>query len=117
MRSRTGFSLPELVVASFIFAVGALALEAMAVTALRTLRRSADLALAASVARARLERLAASRCADLRSGADTMRSVVSTWTIEPSGSPSVRAVTQSVSYTLDGVERVDGYRAMVPCSE
>lgn len=116
VRPRPGFTLIEVVIAAFVFAVGVLALEAMAVTAVRTMRRSADLNLAAAVARARLEQLAASRCADLRSGSETIRSVVSTWTIEPTPSAAIRATTQTVSYTLDGTPRADSYRSMFPCS-
>lgn len=116
MRPRAGFTLIEVVIAAFVFAVGVLALESMAVTALRTMRRSADLNLAASVARARLERLAASRCADLQGGSDTIRSVVSTWTIQPTASAAIRAMAQTVSYTVDGTPRVDSYRSLFPCS-
>lgn len=119
MRSslRPGFTLIELVIAAFIFAVGVLALEATAASSLRRMRRSADLTLAASVARSRLEALGASRCADLQSGTDTVRSVVSSWAIEETALPSVRAVSQTVRYNLDGAERTDLYRAMIPCSE
>ena len=116
MRLRAGFSLAEIVVAAFIFAVGVLALEATAVGALRTMRRSSDLALAASVARGRLERLAAARCSDLKNGADTVRGVVSAWSLEPTPSPSIRAVRQTISYTVDGTAHTDTYRSMVPCS-
>ncbi|MEO6331844.1 MAG: prepilin-type N-terminal cleavage/methylation domain-containing protein [Gemmatimonadaceae bacterium] len=113
---RPGFTLIEVVIAGFIFAVGVLALEATAVTALRQMRRAATLTLAASVARARLEKLAGSDCAQLRSGTDTTRTIVSAWTVEPTASPSIRAVSQSVRYTLDGKPRTDSYRAMFPCS-
>lgn len=116
VRLHSGFTLIEVVIAAFVFAVGVLALEATAVGALRSMRRSSDFALAASVARARLERLAASRCADLSNGADTIRGVVSTWSLDPAASLSIRAVRQTVSYTVDGAVRVDSYRAMFPCS-
>lgn len=116
VRTRPGFTLLEVVIAAFVFAVGVLALEATAVTALRQMRRSADLTLAATVARTRLEKLASSTCAALRGGTDTTRSVVSVWTIEPTASSSIRAVTQTVSYTIDGRERIDTYRTMVACS-
>lgn len=113
---RAGYTLIEVVLACFIFAVGVLALEATAVTALRQMRRSATFTLAASVARARLEKLASSDCSELRNGSDTTRTIVSAWTVEPAASPSIRAVSQAVQYTLDGKPRTDSYRAMVPCS-
>lgn len=115
--SRSGFTLIELVVAAFIFAVGALALEATAVASLRRIRRSVDLAFAASVARSRLEVLAASRCDALSSGSNRLRGVVSSWKVEPTALPTVRAVSQTVAYTLDGRPRTDTYRSMVLCSE
>lgn len=114
---RSGFTLIELVIAAFIFAVGALALEATAVASLRRMRRSADLALAASVARSRLEALAAARCDALAGGTDEVRGVISSWTVEPTSLPSVRAVSQTVAYTLDGRPRTDIYRTMIFCSE
>ena len=114
---RSGFTLIELVIAAFIFAVGALALEATAVSSLRRMRRSADLTFAASVARSRLEALAATRCDALASGTEVIRGVVSSWTVEPTTLLSVRAVSQTVAYTLDGRARTDVYRSMVLCSE
>jgi prepilin-type N-terminal cleavage/methylation domain-containing protein len=114
---RHGFTLIELVIAAFIFAVGALALEATAVASLRRMRRSADLAFAASIARSRLEVLAAARCDALAGGTDDVRGFVSSWTVEPTALPSVRAVSQTVAYALDGRPRIDTYRAMIPCSE
>lgn len=113
---RPGFTLLEVVVAAFVFAVGILALEATAVTALRQLRRSADLSLAATVARTRLETLAGSRCAGLTDGVDTIGTVISAWTIEPTPSPWIRGVSQTITYKLDGAERADSYHAMVQCS-
>lgn len=117
LKLRSGFTIIELVIAAFVFAVGALALEATAVASLRRMRRSADLAFAASVARARLETLAAARCDALASGSDNVRGVVSSWTVETTALPSIRAVNQTVAYTLDGRPRTDIYRAMIRCSE
>lgn len=114
---RPGFTLLELVVASFVFAVGILALEAMAASALQRMRRSAQLTAAASVARSRLEVLGSSRCVDLAAGTDTVGLVISRWTVEETGMPDIRAVAQTVTYTIDGAERADTYRSMVPCSE
>lgn len=116
MRARPGFTLIEVVLAAFIFAVGVLALEATAVTALRQMRRSAALSVAASTARTRLEKLAGSRCATVIGGADTINGVLSVWTVENTPSPSIRAVSQTVTYELDGADRSDSYRAMVSCS-
>lgn len=116
IRSRPGFTLIELVIAAFIFAVGALALEATAAASLRRMRRSADLALAAAVARSRMETLASSRCHLLGSGADTIGPVVSSWAVEQSGSPIIRAVSQTVTYRVDGANRTDSYRSLVPCT-
>lgn len=114
--SRPGFTLVEVVIAAFIFAVGALALEATAASSLRRMHRSSQLTLAAWMARSRLEHLAGARCADLRSGSDTVRSMVSAWIVEPVAAPMLRAVAQTVSYQIDGALRQDSYRSVVPCS-
>lgn len=116
IRHRPGFTLIELVLAAFIFAVGALALEATAVASLRRMRRSADLALAAAVARSRLETLASSRCDLLEGGVDTIGPVVSGWAVEQSGSPLIRVLSQTVTYRVDGATRLDSYRSFVPCA-
>jgi prepilin-type N-terminal cleavage/methylation domain-containing protein len=113
----TGFTLVELVVAAFIFAVGVLALEAMAASSLRRMHRSAQITLAASVARSRLESLGASWCADLEDGTDTVRSVVSSWMIQETTHPGVRAVSQRITYKLEGEERTDRFTAAIRCSE
>lgn len=114
---RCGFTLVELVIAAFVFAVGALALEATAVASLRRMRRAADLAFAASVARSRLETLAAARCDAVASGTEELRGVVSSWTVGPTALASVRVVSQTVAYTLEGRPRTDTYRAMIFCLE
>lgn len=114
---RRGFTLIELVIAAFVFAVGVLALEAMAASSLRRMRRSAQLTLAASVARSRLEKLGAGRCVGLANGSDTVRGIVSSWALEATPNPAIRGVLQTVMYRLDGGERADTYRAMILCSE
>lgn len=114
---RSGFALVELVIAAFIFAVGVLALEAMAAASLRRMRRSADLAFAATVARSRMEKLAGSRCDLLEGGTDTIGSVVSSWAVQQSGSARIRAVSQTVSYRLDGASRSDAYHSLVACAQ
>ena len=117
LRSRPGFTLVEVVLAAFIFAVGVLALEAAAASSLQRMRRSSQLTLAGSVARSRLEMLAGSRCSDISGGTDTVRFIVSAWTVAPVARPSLRAVTQTISYDVDGAQRQDNYVSVVPCSE
>lgn len=117
MRCRRGFTLIEIIVAAFLFAVGVLALEATAVAALRGMRRSATVALVASVARARLERLAASRCADAIGGVDTTGAVISAWTVGPAAQgAATRGVTQTLTYQLDGAPRTLTLRSTFPCT-
>ena len=116
-RLRRGFTLIELILAAFVFAVGVLALEAMAMSSLRRMRRSATLSLASTTARNRLETLAAARCTDAIGGSDTLRSVVSTWTVAAAPVSSLRVLSQAVRYTVDGVERTDSYRTTFACSE
>lgn len=113
---RTGFTLIEVLFAAFIFAVGVLALEAMAASALLRMRRSAQLSLAASVARARLELLASSRCANLSSGTDTVRSIASAWVVDDAVRAGIGTVNQTLRYSVDGAIRTDRYLASFPCA-
>ena len=79
--SRKGFTLVELLVALMVFAVGMLGLAATAGSVTRMMGGARRQTIAATVAQSRLERIRSSPCASLVSGSDTVRGVISIWTI------------------------------------
>ncbi len=88
---RAGFTLVELLVAMMMFAVGMLALASTAAGVTRMMGGATRQTLAANVAQSRLERIRSSKCSTLTSGIDTVRGVISTWTVQ--------AVTRGVNVT------------------
>ena len=79
---RAGFTLVELLVAMMIFAVGMLALAATAGSVTRMMGGAKRQTMAAAAAQSRIERIRSSPCGTLASGADTVRGIISTWTVQ-----------------------------------
>lgn len=110
---RAGFTLVELLVAMMVFAVGMLALVASAATVTRMMGGARRQTIAAAIAQSRIERLRASPCSTLTSGADTVRGVVSTWTVQ-SGTRSVN-VSETVIYPTTRGNRTRTYKTTLSC--
>ena len=112
-KSRAGFTIVELIVAMMVFAVGVLGLAATAASVTRLMGGARRQTIAANIAQSRLEKLRASPCGTLTSGADTVRGVINKWTVQ--------AVTRGVNVTdtlfytsaQGGSTRV--YKTTLPC--
>jgi len=111
--SRQGFTLIELVLAIFIFSVGALGLAATTAQITRSLAASAMRERALKIASARIEQLRSLSCTSVRGGSETVNRVVSAWTAAVSG-PRI-TILESVTYLLNGAIRTDSYPAVVRC--
>ena len=111
---RTGYTLIEIVVAIFLFSVGALALVATSAIVGRELTVNAARERAGRIAATRLELLRAG-CRGAISGHEAFGRIESQWSV--SGSDSSRlGVTESITYpTRDGA-RTDVYRGTLACS-
>ena len=92
---RAGFTLVELLVAMMIFAVGMLGLAATAGSVTKMMGGAKRQTIAATVAQSRLEKIRSSPCTTLLSGSDTVRGVVSAWTI----TAAARSVTVNETVT------------------
>ncbi len=112
-RAVRGFTLIELVLAIFIFSVGALGLAATTAQITRSLAATAMRERALKIASARIEELRSLSCASARSGSETVNGIVSGWTVSASGMRIT--ILESVTYTLNGLGRTDTYRAFVRC--
>ena len=114
VKARAGFTLVELMVAMMILAVGVLGLAATAGSVTRNMAGGKRNTIAANVAASRLERLRSARCSTLTSGADTIRGIVSAWTVTPI--PRGVAITETVTFrTPQGRLRVRVYNTTIPC--
>jgi type II secretion system protein I len=112
--SRAGFTLVELLVAMMVFAVGMLALAATAGSVTRMMGGARRQTIASTVAQSRLERIRSSPCAALTSGSDTVRGVISRWTI--STIPRGVNVTETVIFpTSRGGTRTKTYNTSLSC--
>jgi type IV pilus modification protein PilV len=111
--SRAGFTIVEVLVAILILSVGMLALAGTAAVVVRQTGSAARQTMAAAHAQSRFEQLRASPCAAMAGGADTLRGIVTAWTV----TPVVRAndVTVTVTWPVSGGTRSRSYRSLVPC--
>jgi len=112
-KSRAGFTIVELIVAMVVFAVGVLGLAATAASVTQLMGGATRQTIAANIAQSRLEKLRASPCATLTSGADTTRGVVSTWTVQA----VTRGVniTETVIFPTKGGNRTRTYKTTLSC--
>ena len=110
-----GFTLIEMVLAIFVFSIGALGLAATTAVITRSLAWSAIRERARRVAEGRIESLRALSCGLARSGSETRQGITSTWTVTQTGT-SV-SIVESVTYNAGGATRTDAYPALVRCAE
>ena len=111
---RSGFTLVELLVAMMMFAVGMLALASTAAAVTKMMGGAKRQTIAAQVAQSRIERIRSSPCATLASGTDTVRGVISSWTVVR-GTRSV-AVTETVTYKMSRAQdRTRTYMTTLSC--
>jgi len=96
-KTRTGFTLVELLVACFIFGTGVLAIASTSVAVARLTGDAARAGLAAERAQARMEGMRASGCA-ATSGTLLAGGITEWWAAAPS--PAGQALGDSVQYTL-----------------
>ena len=112
---RRGFTLVELMVAMIIFVIGLLALASTTAVVTRHMGGGAQMALAASTAQARFERLRSEACETITDGSDEHRGITEKWTV----TTMLRAVdvTVVVAFNTARGEREHEYRTIIPCPE
>lgn len=111
-RPRRGFTLLEQLVALTVLGVGLLSLAGGGVELQRRARHAMVHGDAAGRAAARLERLAATPCADLASGADDAAG--QRWTV--SGTGPLRTVRYEVDHAMAGTAGTRRYDAALRCA-
>ena len=108
-----GFTLIELVLAIFVFAIGALGLAATTAVITRSLAMAGIRERAARLATARIEALRGLSCASVHSGSESVQGLVSSWTVTPAGTRV--DVVETVTYGLNGSPRTDSYSSLFRC--
>jgi prepilin-type N-terminal cleavage/methylation domain-containing protein len=110
--SRIGHTLIEIVVALFVFSIGALALAASSAEIARAMGRNGIRERAARIASNRVER-ARSECGRAASGSETDGIVASEWAVS-SASFGI-TIVESVTYLENAGMRTDVYRGLLLC--
>jgi type II secretory pathway component PulJ len=110
---RIGYTLIEIVVAFFLFAVGGLALVATSAVISLELTANATREQAGRIAASRLEILGA-ECRSARAGSETMGRIESEWSVGFPDSSHVSLV-ESVTFPTRRGSRTDLYRVTLPC--
>ena len=111
---RTGHTVVEVVAATFLFSVGALALVATSAVVGRELDLNASRERAVRIAVARLEMLRA-ECRSAGGGSETMGRITSEWSVAAPDSAHL-SVIESISYPTRRDVRNESYRVTLPCS-
>lgn len=114
MRRRPGFTLVETLVALVLLQIGMLAVAGTGAVAARELAIARRTALAAEVARNRVETLRAGACTASGRGSASANGLVESWSVVADG--STRAIVDSVEFPLPGGRRgVQVARAALLC--
>lgn len=115
-RRRDGFTMPELLIAIIVIAIGLLSLATGSVGVLRQMRWGNQSALAAIVATQRMENIRSQGCYLLSNGTATTRGLPEKWVVSTITSKA-KAVVESVKYVpRAGLTRYVEMKSVVPCA-
>lgn len=110
-----GFTLIEAVVASVVFLIGVLGLQAASTVVAGQLHHARAQALSVDVAAARFEQFAHVACASPMSGSETFRGVDSEWQISPDSLAGVALSSQTIRFVRGTSRRADNYLGAFRC--
>lgn len=108
----------ELLVALAIVSVGVFGLAGGATLVTRLMGGGTVQSRAATIANAHIEQLRAKSCASLSSGTDTVRSVITSWTVTSvsvSGTTRGASIGMTVQYPTTKGMRTQSYNTILPC--
>ncbi|MDQ6872504.1 MAG: prepilin-type N-terminal cleavage/methylation domain-containing protein [Gemmatimonadota bacterium] len=110
-----GYTLIEVIVALFVFTVGALALAAASAMIARTMATNALRERAGRVAASRIASIK-SQCSSAMSGSEQQQQIESTWLVQRADRSRV-TLTETVSYTLPGGPQKQRYQTTIWCRD
>jgi len=118
LRARCGVTMVELLVALAIVSVGVFGLAGGATLVTRLMGGGTVQSRAATIANAHVEQFRAQSCASLSSGTDTLRSVITSWTVTSvsvSGTQRGASISMTVQYPTTKGMRSQVYSTVLPC--
>ena len=98
-----------------VLTIGLLAMAGTTAVITRHIGGGAQMALAATTAQARFERLRSENCTALTSGTGTVRGIAEKWTV--ADTTWAVKVTDTVTFTTPRGERSHAYATMIPCPD
>lgn len=117
-RGRDGVTMIELMVALAIVSVGVFGLAGGATLVTRLMGGGTQQTRAALVANAHIENFRSMTCSSVSNGADTVRSIISSWTtaaVPTSGTRRATSITLTVQYPTTKGMRSQSYYTLLPC--
>ena len=118
LRGRDGVTMIELMVALAIVSVGVFGLAGGATLVTRLMGGGTQQTRAALVANAHIENFRSMTCTSVSNGADTVRSIISSWTtaaVPTSGTRRATSITLTVQYPTTKGMRSQSYYTLLPC--
>lgn len=118
LRGRDGVTMIELMVALAIVSVGVFGLAGGATLVTRLMGGGTQQTRAALVANAHIENFRSMTCSSVSNGADTVRSIISSWTtaaVPTSGTRRATSITLTVQYPTTKGMRSQSYYTLLPC--
>jgi len=118
LRARRGVTMVELIVALAIVAIGVFGLAGGATLVTRLMGGGTVQSRAATIANAHIEQFRAKSCSSLASGTDTVRSVITSWTVTSvsvSGTARGASISLTVQYPTTKGMRSQVYNTILPC--
>jgi len=113
VRTKSGYTLVELIVALLLFAVGGLALASTSAVLGRALNTDARRERAARIAGSQIEQLAAS-CQSAADGGRSYPGIRSDWAVSHPDANTIE-IHESVGYESARGHRTDDYRVLMGC--
>jgi Tfp pilus assembly protein PilV len=96
---RTGFTLPEVVVAAFLLTITGVGIYALSSSFVRMNAFAADMASALGVGEAKVEEIHGMAYSNVVAGADTVDDYTRAWTVNTGVQPGVKMVVVTVAWT------------------
>lgn len=116
-RTRSGFTLVELIVAMLMLTIGLLGLAGVGAVVLKQMKGGTYQTIAASIAQSRFEQFEGDPCASIVSGTASVRGMTETWTATAVGLRA-KTIRDTVSFVgTKGLTKKVGIHTVVACTQ
>jgi type IV pilus assembly protein PilV len=116
-RSRSGFTIVELIVAMLMLTIGLLGLAGVGAVVLKQMKGGTYQTIAASIAQSRFEQLEGDPCASIVGGTATVRGMTEKWNVSAMGLRA-KTVYDTVTFVTSSAETEKvGIHTVVACTQ